>query len=232
MSESAREAEARLRAALAEARSTRERSAADAALAGDRMAVRVYQRARLAQTHADLLADSGTAGAARFFLDELYGTEDVSARDAEVEKVIKVLVRFLPASALSTLADALEIDALSERLDRLLALAWTKRAPKAIALDAASYRDAYREMGHHDERERQIELTEHIGLSLCKLARVPLLRGLLAMMRSPAHAGGVGHLHDFLERGYDTFTALPDARGFVAKLIARERAEHARLLAP
>lgn len=231
MTESAKEAEARLRAALAEARSTRERSAADTALAADRMAVRLYQRARLAQTHADLLADPGTAGAARFFLDELYGTEDVSARDAEVEKVIKVLVRFLPASALSTLADALEIDALSERLDRLLALAWRKRAPKAVALDAVCYRDAYREMGHHDERGRQIELTEHIGLSLCKLARVPLLRGLLAMMRGPAHAGGVGHLHDFLERGYDTFVGLPDAQAFVATLIARERAEHARLLA-
>ena len=35
-----------------------------------------------------------------------------------------------------------------------------------------------------------------------QLARKPLLRGLLRMMRAPAVAGGVGGLHEFLERGY------------------------------
>lgn len=218
-----------MRAALAEARAIRGGAIEDPKQGADRLAVRLYQRQRLAQTHADLLSDPATGAAARFFLNELYGTDDVSARDAEVEKVIKVLVRFLPAAALGTLADALEIDALSEVLDMELATAWRRADPSATVLDAAAYKTAYRAMGRFDARERQLALTEQIGGSLCRLARVPLLRGLLAMMRSPAHRAGVGHLHDFLERGYDTFANLPDPTGFVSTIIARERAEHGRL---
>ncbi len=230
MSAAAKAEEARLRQALAEVQAARRRARLDPQTAADRLAVREYQRARIAATHADLLADPATAPAARFFLDELYTTADLSQRDADIERVIKVLVRFLPESALATLADALEIDALAESLDHRLAELWREHYPQEIELTPERYAELYRRMGHGAERERQLALTEHIGHSLCRLVRVPLLRGLLRMMRGPAHAAGVGALHDFLEKGYASFAALPDARQFVATIVERERAENARLI--
>jgi hypothetical protein len=221
-----------LRKNFAAARAQRNSANAGSMTAADRMAVRAFQQKRLAKTHADLLASEQFGPAARFFLTELYSTEDLTQRDADIERVIKILVRFLPDKALKTLADALEMDALSELLDA--ALASTLRSAQSndapLKIDGARYQRAYRSMGHADQRLRQIALTESIGLALDQLARKPLLRALLGMMRGPAVAGGVGGLHEFLERGYAAFAHMKEGRKFIKSITAREREEHDRLL--
>ena len=221
-----------LREHFAAARREREQASATQVLAADRLAVRRWQQNRLAATHADLLASGEFAPAARFFLSELYSTDDLTQRDADIERVIRVLVKFLPAKALATLAAALEMDALSELLDARLGKTLREQsggASEALTVTSASYEAAYRAMGHYELRQRQIALTEEIGLALQKLARMPLLAGLLRMMRGPAHASGVGALHEFLERGYAAFAHMNDGHLFIRTIVDRERAEHERL---
>ena len=200
--------------------------------AADRMAVRAFQQSRLAATHADLLASPEYGPAAHFFLTELYSTEDMTQRDADIDRVIKILVRFLPDKALATLATALEMDALSEHLDGQLvaALRSVQNNTEPLKLDAARYQRAYQIVGQPEQRLRQIALTQSIGGALDQLARKPLLRGLLRMMRTPAVAGGVGGLHEFLERGYGAFAHMKDGQAFIQSIATRELAEHERLL--
>ncbi len=231
MSRSGTSYESTLRAHFAAARAERAAARSTAASADDRLAVRRWQQQRLAITHGDLLASDEFGPAARFFLSELYSTEDLTQRDADIERVIRILVKFLPDKALATLAAALEMDALSELLDARLAKALREqcRNDAALTITAESYALAYRAMGDHDLRLRQIALTEEIGIALNKLARMPLLAGLLRMMRGPAHAGGVGGLHEFLERGYAAFAHMKDGRAFIQTIVERERAEHRRL---
>ena len=88
--------ESELRNNFAAARAERDAANGLPLNAADRMAVRGFQQARLAATHADLLASSQYGPAAHFFLTELYSTEDMTQRDADIERVIKILVRFLP----------------------------------------------------------------------------------------------------------------------------------------
>lgn len=225
--------ETTLRAHFAAARAERAAAQSTASRAEDRLAVRRWQQARLAVTHADLLESAEFGPAARFFLNDLYSTDDLAQRDADIERVIRILVKFLPDKALATLAAALEMDALAELLDARLARALRESQADTAPLQitAARYAAAYRGMGDFDLRQHQIELTEEIGLALDKLARMPLLAGLLRMMRGPAHAGGVGGLHEFLERGYAAFAHMNDGRRFIRTIIEREDAEHARLAA-
>ncbi len=201
--------------------------------AADRMMVRAFQQRRLAATHADLLASSEYGPAAHFFLTELYSTEDMTQRDADIERVIKILVRFLPDKALATLAAALEMDALSEHLDgrMVAALRSVQNTKEALKIDANRYQHAYRSVGLPEQRLRQIALTQSIGGALDQLARKPLLSGLLRMMRTPAVAGGVGGLHEFLERGYAAFAHMNDGQAFIKSIEKRERDEHERLMA-
>jgi hypothetical protein len=226
-----RPAESSLRAHFEAARAERALARATTSSAADRLAVRTYQQKRLAATHADLLASEKYGPAATFFLTELYSTEDLTQRDADIERVIKILVKFLPDKALVTLAAALEMDALSELLDSRLAarLRADQGNATALTIDAVAYRQAYRDMGEFDLRTRQMELTEEIGLALDKLARMPLLMTLLRVMRVPATAGGVGGLHEFLERGYAAFAHMKGGREFIEAIISREREEHQRL---
>jgi hypothetical protein len=222
-----------LREHLATARAERERVRASPLATADRLAVRTYQQMRMAGTHAAMLASERYAPAARFFLTELYSTADLSQRDADIERVIRVLVKFLPAKALSTLAAALEMDVLSERLDNLMAGS-ARRAQgdtRPLRLSPQSYVAAYLDVGEFDAREQQIELTESIGLALDKLSRMPMLLTLLKLMRVPANSAGVGGLQTFLEHGYAAFTHMKGGKEFIATIVNAERAEHQRIVA-
>jgi hypothetical protein len=185
-------------------------------------AVKAWQAHRLARTHRNLLAEPRHGPAARFFLQDLYGPKDFSQRDAELARVVPMMVRLLPNAALATVADAIEMDALSERLD--LAVARVLREPDPLAIDETAYADAYRKAGSRDEREHQIELIAHIGGSLDRLVRHPMIGSLLKAMGGPARLAGLSEMHDFLVRGFEAFRAIGGAADFLAQIERRERA--------
>lgn len=191
---------------------------ADPAVKERWLAVKHWQAGRLARTYPDLLASARYRPASEFFLDELYAAKDFEARDNEALRVVPKLARMLPERAVETMALAAELDETSESLDARLA--------KAIRLpvDVGGYARAYRETGTLAERELQIETVDRIGRTLEKLARIPLLSGMLHMMRAPAEAAGFGHLHHFLQSGFDAFRAMGSAGEFLRTIRSRETA--------
>ena len=205
---------------LNEARELRRAAAADAVFGARRHALRAFQAARLARTHADLLASPASAEAASFFLADLYGPKDLSERDAEVERILPMMTSMLPVSGLQTLLLAVEVDALSERLDAAMVRALGRKLDGDI--DDASYARAYRKVGERTARLDQIRLIGETGAALDALARRPLLRGLLKMMHGPAQMAGLGELHAFLFRGFEAFRSLADAEAFLDTIVSRE----------
>lgn len=198
---------------------------ADAAVNERWLAVKHWQAARLARTYPDLLASARYRSACEFFLEELYGAKNFEARDNEALRVVPKLARMLPERAVETMALAVELDETSESLDARLA--------KAIRLpvDVAGYALAYRETGTLAERQLQIDTVDRIGTTLEKLARFPLLSGMLHMMRAPAEAAGFGHLHLFLQSGFDAFRAMGSAGEFLRIIRSRETALMSALFA-
>jgi hypothetical protein len=199
----------------------RERAARsrDAALADTVLALKFYQQRRFAFTYADLLSSPRYAPAARFFLDELYGPQDFSSRDAQFARVVPAMVRLFPAEIVSTVQTLADLHALSESLDTLMA-----RRLKGRTIDRLGYAEAWQHTGDAAHRERQIALTLFVGSDLDRLTRKPLLRGALHMMRGPAKAAGLPALQAFLELGFDTFKAMGGAGEFLSTVGARERA--------
>ena len=212
----------RLLRAAAQVASLRAGIANDRRLRGWSMALKQWQAGRLAATHADLLGEPRYRSAARFFLDDLYGAKHFAQRDIELAHVIPTLARRLPDGALATLADAVELDALSERLDE--AMAGSLRRDDAAGIDEAAYAEAYRGSASRAEREHQLDLVLAIGRSLDRLVRGPLLGTLLAAMAGPARLAGVPTMHDFLVRGFRAFKEIGGASEFLCRIDARERA--------
>ncbi len=108
---------------LMQARHLRLEAKAQPLRAGRRQALRAFQAARLARTHADLLASTRYQAAAEFFLSDLYGPKDLGARDAEIERVLPLITNALPTAGLRALQAAAELDALSEQLDATMVTA-------------------------------------------------------------------------------------------------------------
>jgi len=201
--------------AVAAERRTR---AADPVLASRVERVKAYQHARFAQTYADLLAHPRYGKAASFFLEDLYGPQDFTARDAQFARIVPGLVRLFPLDIVRTVAALGELHALSERLDGAMG-AEVREGP----VDAASYEQAWRRVGKPIDRERQIALMLQVGTSLDAFTRKPLLRHSLRFMRGPAAAAGLAALQRFLERGFDTFREMQGGQFFLATVAKRER---------
>ena len=216
------DAAAHLAEHLAEVRALRGKVAGAGLPASRRTAFRQWQSDRLARTHADLLASPRYERAARFFLSDLYGAKDFSARDADLARVLPLMVRMLPKGGLTTVALAVEVDALSERLDQAMVEVLGAKLDGPLA--EADYATAYRRVGRREERQRQLDLVRSTGEALDALARKSLVRMSIRLMHGPAHLAGVGALHDFLERGFEAFHAMGPADEFLATVLGREQA--------
>ena len=207
---------------LAEARDLRLAAAADPVRGQRRDRLRAWQAARLAKTHADLLASPQFNIAATFFLSDLYGPKDFSERDTEMEKVLPIMTTMLPVSGLRTLLLAVEVDALSERFDAEMVVVLGKRLDQdGLALD--DYAAAYRQVGDREGRELQIRLIGETGEALDALAHKAFAGAALKLMHGPAQLAGLGELHAFLERGFNAFRSLRRADEFLETIVQRER---------
>jgi hypothetical protein len=222
---SGRSVPARLASALERVIALRENFDAHPELAAPWKAVKHWQSARLRRTYPDLFSQPRYRVAGEFFLNEIYGAKDFSQRDREALRVVPKLSRMLPDRAVETLLLAVELDEVSEQLDARVA------GCVVSPVTDASYAAAYRTAGTLAERRAQIDHVERIGRALEKLARLPLLSGMLHLMRAPAEAAGLAHLHFFLQRGFDAFKAMGPAGEFLDTIAARETQLMDRLFA-
>ena len=195
------------------------------AAALDRVAA--FQSQRLNATYADLASDPRYAEAIKFFQTDLYGPGDYSRRDADLARVVPIMVRVLPDGVIATVAKAIELSALSHELDSAL----VAKLGEAEPLSVASYCAAYRACDNRGDRERQIALIVQVGAALDRYVHLPLLRSALAAMRRPARVAGVGALQEFLERGLLSFRGMNGAGEFLAVIEARETAIMQAILA-
>jgi hypothetical protein len=197
-------------------------------LAGALERLASWQAMRLRLTYEDLATQVRYAEAILFFQTDLYGSGDFARRDADLARIIPMMVRMLPERVLAVVAKAVELHALSQTLDRSL----LARLPRADGqCSVVEYCKAYARTGKRAERERQIRLIGEVGTGIAEFVRKPLLRTGLRMMRQPSRVWGLLAVHDFLERGFDAFRKMGDATEFLTTIDTRERALMEELLA-
>ena len=180
-----------------------------------------WQASRLGATYADLAAQPRYADAIAFFKTDLYGAADFTRRDADLGRAAPVMARTLPDRVIASVAKAMELNVLSQDLDRHL-LAQLPRGDGSFTV--AEYCSAYRAMDNRAARERQIRLIGEFGMAIDLYVRKPLIRAALVLMRHPARAAGLGVLQEFLERGFSAFRKMQGAAEFLATIDRRERA--------
>jgi hypothetical protein len=218
---------ARIVQSLAAVEIERRRRATAPGLADAVAALKAYQQRRFARTHAELLAHPRYGRAANFFLNELYGPQDFTQRDAQFSRIVPALVRLFPADTVATVEALAAVHALSERLDNAMAIHLAGAAPAR-----ASYLRVWQATGEVAARARQIELVMRVGEALDRHTRSFVLRASLKAMRGPARATGMGSLQAFLEDGFEAFGAMRGSQEFLATIHARETALAKRLFDP
>jgi hypothetical protein len=194
----------------------------DTGLAPQMSGLRRWQAQRLARTYADLAENPRYRLAITFFLQEIYGDKDFSQRDHDVERVYPIMKRTLPASALLSLAMALELNALSYELDAKLLEVLSEEPGVNDHITEQTYAEAYRRADNYPQRRHQIELIGKLGADLDRIVVKPYIYATLRLARTPAHLAGFGQLQAFLERGFVAFRHMHGADYFMDTIIRRE----------
>ena len=180
-----------------------------------------WQARRLRGTYADLERTPRYAQAMTFFETDLYGGADFAQRDADLARVVPAMKRLMPDHVIATVAVAVELNALSQDLDRVMVDALP---PPGQAFTVADYCAAYRKCGRFDARRQQIRLIGEVGRALDRFVHRPMVRRALTMMRRPARLAGLSALQDFLERGFSAFARMDGAADFLSTIDRRETA--------
>jgi hypothetical protein len=181
-----------------------------------------WQAKRLRHTYSDLLETSRYRKAVEFFLTDLYGDKDFSARDEGVERVYPVMSRVMPSAALLTISIGIELHAISQELDLdMVAMLWGEMNV-GERLDAAAYAEAYRRCGNLDARRRQISIVREVGESLDSVVFKPFIYNAVKLGKGPAKMAGLLELHDFIVRGFIAFRAMKGSEEFIDAIVGRE----------
>lgn len=222
-----REDQSNIAAGLECVRALRVERSADPELAARVTEIKRYQHRRFESDYTELLNSERYGAAARFFLNDLYGPVDFSARDAQFSRIVPALRRLLPDEVFRTVEQLIELHALSESLDQAMAYCV---GPGPV--DAATYANAWRQVGRQAERLRQVELVLDVGRALDRHTRKPLLGTTLRLMHAPAQAAGLGDLQAFLQDGFIAFKAMKGADEFLSRIADNERKQIAVLFGP
>jgi hypothetical protein len=193
--------------------------------------LQAWQAQRLQASFAGFLGDPVRRPAAQFFLSDLYGEHDFSRRDADIARVIPMMQKLLPAALLKTVADGIELAALTHALDLRMAGALESLGGRRRGIGTGLYAQAYRDVGHPRLRAHQIALIDEVGQGLWSALRMHGVGALLKISRVPARAMGFGELQGFLERGFEAFGKLGDAKPFLADIRDSETRVMQRLFA-
>ena len=181
-----------------------------------------WQARRLRHTYRDLLEVSRYRKAVEFFLTDLYGDKDFSARDEGVERVYPIMSRVMPGAALMTISIGIELHAISQELDLdMVAVLWGELGI-GDQLDAAAYAEAYRRCGNLEARRRQISIVREVGESLDSIVFKPFIYNAVKLGRAPARVAGLLELHNSIESGLVAFRAMKGSEEFIDAVVTRE----------
>lgn len=193
-----------------------------AGLADQLAVMRQWQTARLAHTYADLLEDPHYRPACLFFQSDIYAPQDFSQRDHDTQQLYSLLSRYLPDSMLTLLADAIELNRLTDVLDEQLLRVLIDDLDMTDTITPKMYTDGYRLCENYDQRVYQIDLISHLLHEVGKGARNLLVGAGLRLARKPAHRAGWIDLYDFLDRGYKALKPVRDINIVVDIIQRRE----------
>lgn len=207
---------ARILANLEVATHIRKNYLADPVLKNVKDKLKAYQVERLKFTHKECLNDPNTKDATKFFLTEIYSEKDLTKRDADLGKVVPMMCKLFPKELLLVLSDAIELDALTEQMDMMMC----KNLKEDFTDD--DYKEAYKNKTSYNDRKRQIELTNSLGVSLIDIVKYPLIGSLLGKMGFPAKMLGLSEMHELLNNGFNIFKNTKNVDVFLATLIQNE----------
>lgn len=179
-----------------------------------------WQTDYLLPFYEDLRSSPDYAAAVAFVVSDLTGI-GISRRDHDIARVAPIMSRMLPDKAVHTMAAAMRLNARVLEINLAICRGLYEDRRGDAEFTEAEYCVACRQANSLNETLELIHLTEDIGRNLHHIIRIPMIGVTLRAMRTPARLTGFAALQTFLEKGYETFSALEDVDQFLHDITLR-----------
>jgi hypothetical protein len=179
-----------------------------------------WQTDYLLPFYENLRSNRNYSAAVDFVVSDLTGI-GVSDRDQNIARVAPIMSRMLPDKAVHTMAAAMHLNARVLQINLAVCRILYEGECSDSEITEADYCAAIRQASNLDECLELIQLTAEIGHSLDHVVRIPMVGPLLRAMRTPARLWGFAPMQAFLEKGYETFSALEDVDRFLDAITVR-----------
>lgn len=183
--------------------------------------LQAWQADRLRMTHSSLLHEPGYHDATEFVLNDVYGGIDLYHVVVDIDRALPVVVRLFSSNVMKTASIALELNALTGRLDEeLMEMHFHTLGYSTICEE--SYIEAYRACDHFEQREHQVRLAQSLGYLIDQYIASRVIYMGFKMAKSPAHAAGLHALYDFMGKGFEVLRPLGSAHEFLMRITQPE----------
>lgn len=166
-----------------------------------------------------------------FFFSALYAPQDFSLRNESFRTLHEWLAGLIGHDPVRVLAQAIELNDLTESLDDDMVLALRTMGVKG-EITVTLWEEAYRLVDRRLDRMRQVDMLVSIGHVLDSVAAVPFVDVQLRAVRPAMALIGWEHVIDFLVRGYRAIRSARPIGQALDAIQQRELARIERLLPP
>ncbi len=187
--------------------------------------LQAFQIELLTADYTDFTSQPRYKALLHFFFSALYAPQDFSLRNASFRTLHDWLVSLIGHDPVRVLAQAIELNDLTESLDDDMVIA-LRTLGVSDALTVDEWERAYRLVDRRSDRIRQVEMLVQIGKVLDQVAAVPFVDVQLRAVRPAVALVGWEHVIDFLVEGY---RAIRTARPIDQALNAIHERELARI---
>ena len=180
--------------------------------------LRAWQCQRLLTSYQNLYQEARFAPAMDFFTRELYGPNDFSQRDADLQKAAPLMEAALSNKTIGTFILAVKLNTLSFKLDVEL----VQQLGEVTAISNELYAKAYAASDNLAERQLQLDYIELLARELDKIANRASIMMILKLARVPANLAGLGELQRILESGAAAFRQIGKIDDFIGPILSGE----------
>ena len=180
-----------------------------------------FQIHRLKRTYRDFVESPTFSALTRFFLEEVYSTENKAERDAGIKKVYDKFKEKVGADIAENVQNCIRLNDLTDRLDLLMVKKLEEMGIRSN-FTQDEYEEAYYLTDAYDARVEQIDLIVSCLRYFHGLSRYRSIGFALTVLRPYALLRGARVLIDFLQAGYRSFRSAGATTEFEEAIQTRE----------
>lgn len=188
--------------------------------------VQSWIKNRIQHSHHDLFNLPENQPMAQYFLNRLYGGPDFDPLALQIERLLKYAHKaenVLPENAIKTGTKSVSLAILAIRLDEQVARYLLLKYPSNTMLNDEIMRLTFLELNQAQERLKQLELLDDLGLALDKYMRSFMMYTAFKMCKGIAHKYQFDLMYEFIQDGFTAMKPLKSAVGFIQQFTDKER---------